>query len=244
MIMEADKGSKIVIIDTEDYIKAGVEMLSDTRVYMALDSNNPLQYRVERFNEKLKDIVNNKLPVACKTLNKFIIKHPSEQRLPYSYFKPKIHKTYPPLKFRPIVSQFKTYNAPLSKFVAKILKPLVGSFSDAHLTNNLDFTTRLNTFYRNNPDMLSAPLLSLDVESLFTNVPLKPTLKFLERKLSNRDDLDFPEGITVNVLIELIELCCKSTIFSFNGSFYQTKDEFGLPAGLYSGQHLHGVFRD
>ena len=105
MIMEADKGSKIVIIDTEDYIKAGVEMLSDTRVYKALDSNNPLQYRVERFNDKLKDIVNNKLPVACKTLNKFIIKHPSEQRLPYSYFNPKIYKTYPPLKFRHIVSQ-------------------------------------------------------------------------------------------------------------------------------------------
>ena len=221
MIMEADKGSRICILDTKDYISAGVNMLSDTRVYRAITSNNPLLYRVNQFNKKLEYIINNKLPAGCKTLNRFIISHPSEQKLPRAYFKPKIHKQYPPLKFRPIISQLNTYNAPLSKFVAKILSPLVGTFSDAHLKNSQDFTTRLYTFYRNNPHYLSEPLLSLDVENLFTNVPLDPTLQFLERKLSDRDDLDLPEGITVATLIELIRLCSKSTVFSFNGSFYQ-----------------------
>ena len=231
-IMEADKGGRIVIVDTEDYIKAGLEMLSDKKVYKSLKSNNPLQYRVDKFNKSLENIINNKLPVGCKTLQRFIIKHPSEQKLPHLYGKPKIHKSHPPLKYRPIVSQFKTYNSNLTKFVAKILGPFVGTFSDAHLKDTHDFTSRLYTFYRNNPHLLSAPLLSLDVEALFTNVPLKPTLEFLERKLSNRDDLDLPEGITVSVLIELIELCCKSTVFSFNGSFYQQIDGVAMGSPL------------
>ena len=143
----------------------------------------------------------------------------------------KIHKPHPPLKFRPIVSQFNTYNAPLSKFVAKILKPLVGSFSDSHLTNTSDFTNQLTTFYRNNPHLLSAPLLSLDVESLFTNVPLDDVTGFLRSKLTN-DNIDLPDGLTIDMLIELIKLCCESTVFSFNGSFYRQKSGVAMGSPL------------
>ena len=64
MVMEADKGSKIVILDTEDYVRAGLDMLSDTSVYKTLTSTNPLQYRVDTFNKKFENN-RNKLPVGC-----------------------------------------------------------------------------------------------------------------------------------------------------------------------------------
>ena len=168
-------------------------------------------------------------PENSKFLKRFRIAGASEQLLSYLYLLPKIHKPSPPLKFRPIVSQYGTYNAPLSKFVASILKPLVGTFSDAHLTNTYDFTNQLTTFYRNNPHLLSAPLLSLDIVNLFTNVPLDDVTGFLRRKLNDSSSLNLPDGITIDILIELIKLCCNSTVFSFNGSFYQ--QVFGVAMG-------------
>ena len=68
--------------------------------------------------------------------------------------------------------------------------------------------------------MLSAPLVSLDVESLFTKVPLPIVLSFLRKKFSE-NNLQLPSGLTIDALIALIDLCCESTVFSFNGRFYQ-----------------------
>ena len=237
-VMPADKGSMVVILDTDEYIRAGEDMLSDRAVYKKLNSTNPIIYRVTSFNNSLKSI----FPENSKLLKQFWIHGTSDQRLPFLYLLPKIHKPSPPLKFRPIVSQFATYNAPLSKFVANILKPLVGSFSDSHLTNTSDFTSQLTTFYRNNPRYLSAPLLSLDVESLFTNVPLGDVTGFLRRKLIDNSNLNLPDGLTIDILIKLIELCCASTIFSFNGSFYQQK--FGVAMGSPLACILANIFME
>ena len=119
---------------------------------------------------------------------------------------------------------------------------MVGSFSDSHLTNTSDFTSQLTTFYRNNPRYLSAPLLSLDVESLFTNVPLGDVTGFLRRKLIDNSNLNLPDGLTIDILIKLIELCCASTIFSFNGSFYQQK--FGVAMGSPLACILANIFME
>ena len=90
--------------------------------------------------------------------------------------------------------------------------------------------------------MLSAPLVSLDVESLFTKVPLPIVLSFLRKKFSE-NNLQLPSGLTIDALIALIDLCCESTVFSFNGRFYQQKKRrgYGQPPGLYFGKYLHGV---
>ncbi len=119
---------------------------------------------------------------------------------------------------------------------------MVGSFSDSHLTNTSDFTSQLTTFYRNNPRYLSAPLLSLDVESLFTNVPLGDVTGFLRRKLIDNSNLNLLDGLTIDMLIQLIELCCASTIFSFNGTFYQQK--FGVAMGSPLACILANIFME
>ena len=136
-----------------------------------------------------------------------------------------------PLKFRPIISQCSAFITPLAKYVANILTPLVGSFSDAHLTGSQDFTARLKNFYDNTPHLLSAPLLSLDVEALFTNVPLKSVLSFLSRKFTE-NNLPLPEGLTIDALIQLIKLCCDSTVFSFNNCFYQQIGDVAMGSHL------------
>ena len=92
--------------------------------------------------------------------------------LPFMKFSPKLHK--PTLCFRPIVSQSQAFQKPLAQFLAKILTPLLGTFSPAHLPNSTQLKQRL--LDEADPKL---PFLSLDVEALFTNVPVDPLLDFL-----------------------------------------------------------------
>ena len=71
-------------------------------------------------------------------------------------------------------------------------------------------------------------MLSLDVKSLFTNVDLPLVISFIHRKFSD-DSFQLPAGLTIDALIELIKLCTRSTIFTFNDCFYQ--QTFGVPMG-------------
>ena len=69
-------------------------------------------------------------------------------------------------------------------------------------------------------------MLSLDVESLFTNVPLDETLAFLERKL---EPVDPRLPLPTRVFLDLIRLCVQSTSFSFNGQYYS--QTYGVAMG-------------
>ena len=69
-------------------------------------------------------------------------------------------------------------------------------------------------------------MLSLDVESLFTKVPVDDVLDFLKTKLLEyQDDLPLP----VSKIVALIKLCVSSNYFSFQDEFYRQK--FGCSMG-------------
>ena len=85
----------------------------------------------------------------------------------------------------------------------------------------MDLIDRLKNIIPN-----GSKFISFDVSSLFTNVPLGPTLDFLKRKLSNCDHV-FP--IDVNCILDLIELCTQNLYFEFNDIFYE--QIFGMAMG-------------
>ena len=138
------------------------------------------------------------------------------QRSPWS-IEQKIHK--PNLEFRPIISQSQAFTKPLAQFLAKKLTPLLGTYSNAHLHNS----AQLKQHLQEEADP-SLPFLSLDVESLFTNVPLTPLLDFLYRKY-HEGTLPIPDGYTIEGSLDLIRLCVGSTVFSFIGKFYRQKNK-------------------
>jgi len=89
------------------------------------------------------------------------------------YGLPKIYKPDNPL--RPIVSatNFPTYD--LSRFLAKELKPLIRQ-SGIHIINSTDFTQKIQKIRLHSADIL----VSFDVESLFTQIPIKDTLDIIK----------------------------------------------------------------
>ena len=91
---------------------------------------------------------------------------------------PKIHK--PEIPFRPIVSCVNTFAYDLSAHLADILSPLTGK-SDYTVTNSSHFVSTISHERIQENEVM----VSFDVESLFTNVPIEGPVKAALCKLEN-----------------------------------------------------------
>ena len=69
-------------------------------------------------------------------------------------------------------------------------------------------------------------LVSFDVTSLFTKVPINDLLNFLKPELDNNSE-NFP--LNSDTIIELIKICVIDSKFTFNEKYY--KQKFGLSMG-------------
>ena len=190
-------------------------MLEDPSTYEKL-TKDPLNNVPAEFYKKIRKIGGDKKSIEF--LEKFKVVTP---KLPYFYGLPKTHKDGIPL--RPIISSVGSFTYKMSKWLAGILSPFLGAFSSSHIIHSEDF---LQKFNEANIPVHNIKLLSLDVESLFTKVPIEDVLNFLSEKLLIYSD-HFP--LPVGKIIKLIELCVSNNIFSFNGNFY--KQKFGCSMG-------------
>ena len=222
-ICKADKGSKIVIMNKNDYESKMNLVLSDPYVYKKIKTN-PLKKMQSAFNSGLNTI--------CKQYNAdmkyYISRLPS---LPHIYGLPKIHKKDVPL--RPIVSNINCPKYKLSKWLTKELSPLLGSFSNAHIKHNLNLLDRLKNI---NPS--EQKFISFDVKSLYTNVPVKQTIDFIKRKLPQLKNINLK--MPTDFYVELIELCLKNSFFRFENEFYEQVS--GLAMGCPLSSFLANIF--
>lgn len=122
-------------------------------------NRNPLTTAPSGFRKKVRNIAKDKKDTEL--LDKFIIINPNP---PYVSSLPKGHKQNIPL--RPIISRTGSYSRRLSKWVASLLRLLLGRFS-SHVKQFQDFIHK-----RKDCNFRNVKMLSLDVISLFTNVPV------------------------------------------------------------------------
>ena len=209
-ITKADKSNSIVILDKVDYISKMHTLLDDDVTYRKL-TKNPLDDVIKTFNSGLKRI----LKANKDLINQFFTLSPS---LPYLYGLVKTHKENNPM--RPIISSAGTVTYKLSKYITKLLSPFLGTISGSHIINSLDLVEKLNKVSFN-PNVR---LVSFDVCSLFTKVPIDSILDYLSNELVNHD-LPLP----LSHIIALIKLCICDCKFTFNGEYYQ--QIFGMAMG-------------
>ena len=129
---------------------------------------------------------------------------------------PKIHKRLDNPPCRPIISQVGTVTYQLSKYVNKII---IDYLPKKH---QVESTYELMTLLEqcNQPGMLA----SLDVESLFTNVPVNEKIDIIIDNVY-RNPIKDPPTITENTLRELLLICTTRNPFrSTNGDLYLQKD--------------------
>jgi len=140
--------------------------------------------RKNYFELKIKKLSNNPIPKIMKEVKKTISDSnlenklkkkliPSCETIPRIYGLPKIHKEGVPL--RPIVNTIGSPTYELAKYVAKILKPLVRN-TNSFIKDSHDFVNLIKNERIQRDDIL----VSFDVVSLFTNIPLYEAIQVIK----------------------------------------------------------------
>ena len=81
-------------------------------------------------------------------------------------------------------------------------------------------------------------MVSFDVNSLFTNVPLEKTIKITLKKIYDRKEII--NEITNPEMKELLTLCTKNVYFTFDNQVYKQNDGVAMRSPL--GPVLAGTF--
>ena len=163
IVLKPDKGNGVVIMNRNEYIDCCLNIINNREKFKCLH-RDPTQIRegkLQRFLRKLR--LEDQLD---ETTYRNI--YPTGSQPARFYGLPKLHKKRqagapPPL--RPIVSSISAYYYNLSKYLASILGPCI---SGKHITK--DSFSFVNEF--TNIQSQNKFLISFDVESLFTNIPL------------------------------------------------------------------------
>ena len=206
IVLTADKGVAMIIMDRQDYINKANQLLNqDTYKVITKDPTNTIK-------NKLINILKNIKTKTGLGTNTYKSMYPTGCVPPKFYGLPKIHKPDTPL--RPIVSSCGSVTYGVAKELAKILKSLVGK-SPHHINSTQDFVEQAKQFKLEPGECLS----SYDVSALFTSVPIDPALKIIKDLLDKDTTLKERTVMEVGDIILLLEFCLKNTYFSFQSQF-------------------------
>ena len=75
-------------------------------------------------------------------------------------------------------------------------------------------------------------MISFDVKSLFTNIPILEALHVIRRQLESDDTLRSRSTMSTSSVIELLHVCLNTTYFSFEGQYYQQNDGAAMGSSL------------
>ena len=143
--------------------------------------------------------------------------YPTGSRPGLFYTTAKVHKLQNgeglnELTMRPIISNIGTATYETAKFLNSLLTPL--GKSDRRILNTEAFENQVKG--QRIPE--GYKMISLDVKSLFTNVPLNETIDIILTKVYDENKID--TKIPKSKLKELMYLCTKHVHFKFTNEIY------------------------
>ena len=214
ILTRADKGNITVALDRDKYIRDMVSLLSDQKTNTVI-KKDPLRKMTISLREILTRWKNLEfIPVSTQRYLTC-----SDGILPRAYGLPKIHKPNHPLRI--IVSSI---NSPLYKLASFLDRIMHKSFpsSSSSVKNSFEVVKKLNNVNIEK----GHTLISLDVVSLFTNIPLDLAIESISKRW---DFISSNCEIPKSEFLIAIRLVLHSTYFTFNNTIYQ--QTYGTPMG-------------
>ena len=227
ILCRPDKGRGVVLLNRDDYIQKMNLILSDSSKFCKIGSPEfSTVFKIEdKINRTLKKLKDDGL-LDGLTYNSL---YSSGSSFSVLYGLPKVHKTEVPL--RPILAAYNSPNFSLAKFLVPLL---------SNLTNNQYTLPNSSKFI---PEILQQHsntfMVSFDVQSLFTNVPLSETIDIIINKLFPTQTTLF-NGFNACSFRKLLELAVIDTHFIFNGDVYKQID--GMAMGSPLGPTFANIF--
>ena len=160
MILPVDKGKAVVVKDSKEYITQCEKLLGHQATYTNKGTNNPTKTQKGRIQHKLRDL-KKAGHLDKSTYNNIYL---TSDTTPRFYATSKIHKD--PLKMKPIVSGIRSITYSLVRYLADLLKPLVGK-TKRHIQNSKDLVDKLQEIVIIEEGEV---INSFDITALFTSV--------------------------------------------------------------------------
>ena len=212
MVLTADNGVSMVVLDREEYIQKSEELLHQPNYkILQADSTNKYKNKLISLLKSIKaegGIDEN----TCKRL------YPIGAEPPKYYGLPKVHKPRMPL--RPIISSIGSVTHATAKEFSRILKPFVGR-SPHHVMNNMDFIESINGIQLQPVECMA----SYDVEALFTSVPVESAISIIKKHLEEDKELHQRTAMTVEQISCMLEFCLNTTYFTFQGKICMNRSK-------------------
>ena len=212
MVLTADKGVSMVVMDRDDYNSKSEELLhKSTNQILSTDPTNKHKNKLISLLRTIKA----EGGISETTYKKL---YPTEATTLKYYGLPKMLKEDTAL--RPIVSSIGSATYETAKELSRILKPLVGR-STHHVRNNQDFIQSIQDITIEEEEDC---MMSFDVKSLFTSIPIQTTLNIIKKLLEEDTSLHQRTTMAVKHIHCLLEFCLTNTYFSFQGRLYEQKE--------------------
>ncbi|XP_063781355.1 SCO-spondin-like [Pseudophryne corroboree] len=158
---EADKGGGLVVQDRRDYILEANRQLNNKDFYKPL-TRDPTPDFLKDLQHILDDAWADGV-ISKDEFNFLLVKHPT---IPIYYHLPKIHKSLRSPPGRPIISGIGSLTSNLSFYVDSFLQPRVSTLR-SHIKDTTHFLQLLQNFVWKE----TYAFMTLDVQSLYTNIP-------------------------------------------------------------------------
>ena len=215
--LKADKGNVTVVMDTKDYKTKMYDHLQNGPYQKVTKKSrtlmNKLAAEVTLFTQRVKH--------KLTTAQAFYL-NPKTKICPRIYGLPKIHKAAVPL--RPIVDFTGSPTYAWARHLARILRPLSGK-TNTFVPNSTRFSEEIRHLCLQHNEVM----LSYDVVSLYTKVPIDDALSYINSQLSSDTTLHERTNLSADEIMQGCKHCLLSTTFVFEGGVYQQIE--GLPMG-------------
>ena len=207
-LKKADKGSTTVVMNKTDKIREGQTQIDDKNNYSPL--TEPMVKETQSKVLRLITNLHHEKHIEDMT-KKWLSKTPCPPRIPEFYTLTKIHK--PTLTGRPIISGCDGPTERISSFVDTLLQPISKS-QTSYLKDTTDFINFIESTKVKNRTFL----VSMDVTSLYTNIPQNEGIDTVCKAYENFYKESPP--IPTHYLREMLRLILKENSFQFCGKHY------------------------
>ena len=207
-LKKADKGTRTVVLNTVDKIREGQIQLDNPVHYQPLERPMVVETSL-RVQQLVKELHEHNY--IDDMTNKWFCQTPNPPRTPVFYTLTKIHKPTP--VGRPIISGCDGPTERLSAFVDKLLQPIAKE-QESYLKDSTDFIN----FIERTRVPYNAILVSMDVTSLYTNIPQEEGIETVCHAYDSFYEGESP--IPTQYLKRALELILQENSFQFTGKNY------------------------
>ena len=189
----------MVILDIKDYIGETNRQLNDTNNYEQLDFD-PTELHTEKIKSEINNYQDENL-LTLKTTNSLL---EEKIKTPEFHHLPKVHKAN-----NPTISSVNCHTSRISEFVDYYLQPEVKKLK-SYVKDTTDFIKKSEAIGHVSDDSY---LVSLDVRSLYTNIPYKEGILNKSLKKSK-------PSISIKVILTFLKFILTLNNFVFNSINY------------------------